>query len=343
MAVFLDEFFTRQEARAQSYDEPYRSLWRWIADAARGGKRLRPALVLLTHRHLAGPSPTAESGDVVRLAAAFELLHTAFVIHDDVIDRDLLRRGRANVEGQAIVAAIDAGAGDDRAAGYGRAAAILAGDLLISAAHRLVAGVSLPPRRREVLLDLVDDCVHRAAAGEHADVWSSMVAPADQQVVLETVANKTAAYSFGAPLQAGALMAGATADVRARLGQVGRHLGIAFQLRDDVLGVFGAEHVTGKSSTGDLREGKETLLIGHARHDPAWRDVAVLFGRPDLDADGAARLRTVIRDSGALEQVERHIADNVDAARALIAGLAVPAGLRQQLLQLSGVVGERWR
>lgn len=342
VARVLDDYFARQIDRAARYGEPYLRLWEVIRDTAAGGKRFRPALLLLTYRHLAehhGPLPR----EVTELAAALELLHASFVIHDDVIDHDLVRRGRPNVAGHAVVDAIDAGARTDAAASYGQASAILAGDLLLSAAHTLVAGLPAAPEHRHALLALLEECVIRTAAGEHADVWAAVASSPDEAGVITVVENKTAVYSFSVPLRAGGILAGADARTLAGLDRAGAHLGVAFQLRDDVLGVFGDEPTTGKSATGDLREGKETLLVAYARADHRWRQVADRFGRPDLDEESAERIRRVIRDSGALAKVETRIVLELGLARATLRELGAPPALQEVLVAVTEQPGGRRR
>ncbi|MDF0513581.1 polyprenyl synthetase family protein [Agromyces sp. H3Y2-19a] len=331
----IEAFFATRIARAVAHDAEYAQLWTAARDSAAGGKRLRPELVLAAHAAYAG----AGHGEAVRLALAFELLHTAFLMHDDVIDHDLVRRGAPNVTGRFMLEARARGLAVGRARDYGEAAAILAGDLLISAAHRIVAEVEAPDRVRAALLDVLDDCVFLTAAGEHADVRQATASPTRHEIIA-MIERKTAWYSFSAPLQAGALLGGAPRDAVDRLGEVGRHLGVAFQLRDDVLGVFGTSAVTGKSVVGDLREGKQTLLIAWARSDPAWRTVADDFGRPDLDDAAAARLREVIESTGARARVEAVIRERHAEAVAAIEFGDFPSALRAGLLATaSGCVG----
>lgn len=327
VAGFLDTFFAKRIAQASMHGDDYRRLWSAARDAASGGKRIRPALVFAAHRAFAG----AQTESAVHLAAAFELLHTAFVIHDDVIDHDLVRRGAPNVAGRFALEGIARGFAAGRANDYGEASAILAGDLLISGAHRLVAELDAPPAVRGALLELLDECVFLAAAGEHADVRHAAGATPCEREILAMIEHKTASYSFSAPLQAGALLGGATGDAVDRLGEIGRHLGVAFQLRDDVLGVYGRPELTGKSVLGDLREGKETLLIAYARGHAGWPDVAAEFGRGDLDDAAAARLRTAIEASGARSRVERLIVERCDAAMAAVSASLLPGTLRDQL------------
>jgi geranylgeranyl diphosphate synthase type II len=161
--------------------------------------------------------------------------------------------------------------------------------------------------------------------------------------IVAMIENKTASYSFSGPLRAGAILAGADREAVEGLGEVGGHLGVAFQLRDDVLGVYGEREVTGKTTIGDLREGKETLLIAYARADASWAKVADLFGRPDLDEAGAARIRRAITESGAHDRVEALIAARCRSAVQLIGGAGLPPGLADELTGIARECGERDR
>lgn len=335
----LAEFFARSISRAGAHGDAYRRLWIAARDAAAGGKRVRPRLVLAVHGAFEGD----DAGSAVATAAAFELLHTAFLMHDDVIDHDDVRRGIPNVTGRFAAEALEGGATAAHARDYGEASAILAGDLLISAAHRMIAALDVPAMRREALLELIDECVFLAAAGEHADVRFTLGERPTAGDIVAMIENKTASYSFSGPLRAGAILAGATPGTVDRLGEVGGHLGVAFQLRDDVLGVYGERDVTGKTTIGDLREGKETLLVAYARADATWAPVADRFGRPDLDDAGADLLRDAIAASGARERVEALIAARCRSAVDLIAGAGLPPGLADELIGVARECGERDR
>ncbi|MFK4730992.1 polyprenyl synthetase family protein [Agromyces mediolanus] len=350
---YLGSFFDDAIVRADAHAADYRRLWAAARDAASGGKRIRPRLVLAAHDALAPdgapgagvvPSGAPGSGthaEAVALAAAFELLHTAFLVHDDVIDRDLVRRGEPNVAGRFALDAALRGLERERADAYGQASAILAGDLLIAAAHSLVAGLDVPAARRRAILAVLDECVFAAAAGEHADVRHAAGVRPDEADILAMIEDKTACYSFSAPLRAGALLAGAGPAEVARLGEIGRRLGVAFQLQDDLLGVYGDERVTGKTTLGDLREGKETLLIAYARGHAAWVAASGAFGRPDLDEAGARPLRAAIEASGARARVEARIAEETTAARTAIASAGLPDRLEAELLGLAAEATRR--
>lgn len=336
----LSHYFAESRVRAAGYGDHYLALWDALEDATTGGKRLRPTLVLTAFSGLGGVDVTLAS----QVAVSFELLHTAFVIHDDVIDRDLLRRGVANISGRFTDRAFAQGAGPDQAAVWATAAGILAGDLALSEAHRILARLPISGETRVRLLDLFDRAVFVSAAGELADVTNTLSPhPLGLAEVVATLDQKTAVYSFEAPLQAGAVLAAASDEAIAALGRFGRLVGIAFQLTDDLLGVFGDPARTGKSASADLREGKQTALVAHARSIPGWDVIAPLVGKRDLTEGEAERARTHLEACGARQSVE-HLSRTY-AARAIDAldGSVLPSPLRETLVALAGCSVERSR
>ncbi|MFC8682722.1 polyprenyl synthetase family protein [Microbacterium ureisolvens] len=299
------------------------------ADAVTGGKRLRGRFCIAGWRAVeeaAGPagSPPAP---VIAAAAALEVFHAAALVHDDLIDNSDTRRGRP-----AAHRALEA---EHRGAGwfgdpdaFGRSSAILLGDLLVAWSDDLLEeglAETSPERaaaarrqyalmRREVTLGQFLDVAEESAF---------VTEPDDRHAerALRVASFKSARYSIQQPLAIGAALAGADAAQAAALAAFGHPVGMAFQLRDDVLGVFGDEAATGKPSGDDLREGKRTVLIAYAREalaPNARRIVDELVGDPTLDAAQIASLQQTIVDSGALERVERLIADYArEADRAL--------------------------
>lgn len=310
--------------RAARYGEEHAALWAALTEASEGGKRFRPALVLAAHEALGGRSAEAAA----QVGAALELLHTAFVVHDDVIDGDEVRRGRPNVSGTFAARAAGAGAAAERAGHLGATAGLLAGDLALAAALRTVATCPAPVVTVRRLLDLFDEALHATAAGELADVELSLALQPDTlPVVLTMEQRKTSAYSFQLPLQAGAILAEAGPEAVAGLGEAGRLLGIAFQLHDDLLGVFGDPQSTGKSATGDLREGKRTVLIAHARGTTAWARLSRLLGRPDLTDAQATEARRLLVEAGSRRFVEDLAEEHLARALAELHRLGMPDSL----------------
>ena len=298
-------------------------LWESVADSTQGGKRFRPALVTAAHQALGGRCPAAAA----RVGAAVEMLHTAFVIHDDVIDGDDVRRGRPNAIGTFTAQARRADAAADDAVAFGRAAGILAGDLALAAAIRAVARCGASTTVVDRLLDLFDVALHTTASGELADVRLALrpgSASLGESLAMEE--QKTSAYSFALPLQCGAVLAEAGDDTVARLGEAGRMLGIAFQLLDDLIGVFGDPARTGKSTTNDLRTRKQTPLLVHATSTPQAGDIWTYVGR-DLAEDELIEVRHLLTASGSRRFVEELVEVNLAEARQALEDLGIAADL----------------
>ena len=296
LADFVDQ---RVRLAARRGDVAVR-LWVDLAGVV-GGKLMRPRLAVAAYLGLGGDDPAA----VAPVAAAVEVLHTAMLVHDDLLDHDEVRRGRPNVAGATRARLegrdLDARAVEDQVL----AAGLLAGDLAIAAAFSLVASAPTGPQARLRIVQLLADGIETTVVGELLDMASALEAPRDVDA-LAVAELKTAAYSGSLPLVVGGILAGADEDVVTALGAVGSALGIAFQLTDDELGVFGDPGVTGKSVISDLREGKRTELLRRTYALASADQIAVLdrfVGNADLDEDGAAQVRAVMRHSGALDAV----------------------------------------
>ncbi|MEE1620946.1 polyprenyl synthetase family protein [Zafaria sp. J156] len=328
----------RQRRRAERLSAEAARLWRRLESTVPGGKMTRPRLVALGFDAFGG----GDREPMHRLACAFELLHAALLIHDDVIDRDVLRRGNPTVGASYAERAAAQRAPHARHAGD--SVAIIAGDLLLAAAVRLAADAVAGRREADDVLDAFHGAVEAAAAGELEDVllsWGDEPAPLADVLRMERL--KTAYYSFEAPLRAGALLAGADPVAAAALAAVGRELGAAYQIADDVLGTFGHPGATGKPSDSDLREGKSTVLTALAVQDP---EAASLL-RADRDArrrgedpDPAAAKRA-LQASGAPGEARRIASALCRSALDRAAGLKLPSGVVLEIERLGALVMQR--
>jgi geranylgeranyl diphosphate synthase, type II len=310
VAAAIEEILERGARHGRDLGPGYQRLWAELSAATADGKRLRPALFETGYRAWGGTDHRA--GSVI--AAAIELLHTAFVVHDDVIDGDDRRRGRLNVSGAHAADARARGADEGRAREFGVAAGILAGDLALTAALRAVATCPAPSGTVHRLLDLFDAALHATAAGELADVRLSLdLGAVTVEEALTMAERKTAIYSFALPLQAAAVLADVPEDAVVAAGAVGRLLGTSFQLVDDLLGVFGDPAETGKSALSDLRAGKQTSLIVHARATAAWPELSRHVGNPSITEADGARARALLDACGSHDFVRglatRHARD----------------------------------
>jgi geranylgeranyl diphosphate synthase type II len=331
----LARLFSLARKRAEPLGATYVELWDRIEASTTGGKRFRPRMVFAAYSALGGDDFEAAA----YVGAAFELLHTSLCLHDDVIDRDFTRRGAPNVAGAFRDRALAAGADATTAEHHGVSAAVIAGDLALFNAYRLIDRSGVAGEVRARLLEVMDEALFASAAGELIDIDFTL-RPAVPHVddILSMERLKTAVYSFEGPLQAGAILAGGSDETVATLGEFGREIGIAYQLVDDVLGVFGTEEETGKTTVGDLREGKRTVLIAYAASAPDWDGYADLFGDPALSDEGAATLRAHLVDSGARGFAEGLARYYVNRALARLVEPHIPAGLRSELHPVADAV-----
>ena len=315
VGAVLERLLTEVGPRAGRHGVLYARLWDELGRAVGGGKRFRGRLVVEVHDALGGPRRDAAA----QVGAALELLHVGFLVHDDLIDHDTMRRGELNLAARMGLVAREAGAPRAQAEELAEAAAVLAGDLAIALAHRLVATVAAPPDLHARLQELLWETVFVSVGGELGDVAAALgLQDVSLDDALQIAAEKTALYSFQAPLRAGAILAGAPAEVRGEVDAVGLALGKAFQLVDDLLGVFAPESVTGKSALSDLREGKATTLMLHARALPVWQVIAADVGRPDLEEETAVGVRRALARSEAPARVVRQARAELDAVDGLL-------------------------
>jgi geranylgeranyl diphosphate synthase type I len=302
------------------------------SDALRGGKRLRARFCLTGWRAVAesgGRPDDAAPDGVVCAAAALEIFHAAALVHDDLIDNSDTRRGRPATHRALEAIHRDAGWHGDAAA-FGRSGAILLGDLLVAWSDDLLeeglASRSSPAAsaaraeyarmRRDVTIGQFLDVAEESAFVAH---------PGDTHAerALRVASLKSARYSIQQPLLIGAALAEADSAQYDALSAFGHPVGMAFQLRDDVLGVFGDAAVTGKPSGDDLREGKRTVLVAYAREalpSGARRVFDELIGDPTLDDEQIAALQSTIVDTGALGRVEQLIGDYAHTADRALSG-----------------------
>ncbi|CDJ98926.1 Geranylgeranyl pyrophosphate synthase [Microbacterium sp. C448] len=336
----IDGALARIQRRAEPFGGVFAELGSAIQRSAQGGKRFRPALVVATFESLGGDAST--NGCVYPVAAAFELLHAAFLMHDDILDHDTMRRGVPNVSGQFRSYATRWGADASGAALVGDAAGLLAGDLLLHESQRLIALCPATEDERVRLLDLLDEAVLVSAAGELADVAHSVLdkepAAAD---ILAVTHDKTAVYSFAAPLRAGALLAGASPEVEAMLAQFGSRLGLAYQLVDDLIGAFGTDEQAGRPAGADLREAKQTALIALARATATWSQVSDALALAHTGPIAVRHAQDMLDGSGARNELERLVNNALSEARELILPGYVPPATARMLGDLVSAVEAR--
>lgn len=338
----LDTFVDRQAVRLEPLGDDAARLVSAARDAVSGGKRFRAMFCHWGFHAVRPPADAAEEQGLVRAAAALEILHASALVHDDFMDASDTRRGRPSVHRSfAREHRRDAWRGD--ADQYGAAAAILLGDLLLSWADELLRTSGLPAPVVLDALACLDVTRSEVIAGQFLDVSVQARGDADVAQSMQVLLYKSAKYSVERPLHLGAALAGAAPETIEALSAYGVPLGEAFQLRDDLLGVFGDPEVTGKPAGDDLAEGKRTVLVAialaHATPDGAAKLEAGL-GRP-LEGREVAELQRVIESSGAHAEVERRIASlTTQSLEALEAADFTPAA-KEQLRALAMAATQR--
>ncbi len=279
----------------------------------RGGKRFRAILVLAGYHIATGKAPRP----VIRAAAAMEHFQSWMLIHDDIIDHAEERRGGPTVHREMATAHAREqriGSGEDYGVGIG----ITLGDLEEPFTVEAILLARAPPGARLAALEEYIAMTRRTAYGQLLDVRNGTLAPESvtEADVLRVHELKSAVYTVVAPLTIGVLLGGGRTSLRRDLGAIGTDLGVAFQLRDDILGAGFDAEATGKSSN-DLIEGKRTLLVVRAWRDGTEADRACLarvLGNPNATPEDVDRAREAIRSTGSLDYSERRISELTERA-----------------------------
>ncbi len=247
-----------------------------------GGKRVRPALLLLIAKALANGKETAHT---LEMAAVVEFIHTATLLHDDVVDESTLRRGRETAN-----------------AAFGNAASVLVGDFLYSRAFQMMVG----PNDLRVM-QILSDATNTIAEGEVLQLLNLHDPEVDEASYLQVIRYKTAKL-FEASSELGAILAKASASEREQAAAFGRHIGTAFQLMDDLLDYTASAAQMGKNAGDDLREGKPTLpliyLLENGTAEERLLVRAAIEQSEDLPADIFEQILQAVQDSGALDYTQ---------------------------------------
>ncbi|MEP6666258.1 MAG: polyprenyl synthetase family protein [Nocardioidaceae bacterium] len=315
VATVLDRFVDDKQQALSPLGADVRPLLAAARRAVGGGKRLRPAFAYWGWR-AAGGSAGKDDG-IIAASSAIELVHASALVHDDVMDDSATRRGepaahhlftreRQNIDATVV-----------HAERFGRSAAILLGDLLLSWSDELLSQSDFKPKDLARGRIYFDKLRTEVVAGQYLDVLTQTSTRSSAADAMRVVRYKSAKYTVERPLQFGAALHKDHPRLLAALSSYGIPLGEAFQLRDDILGVFGETTVTGKPTGDDIREGKRTLLVARAFDKAGPTQHALLsknVGDSNVDAAGIAAVQEVLQETGALADVETVIEELTSAA-----------------------------
>ncbi|MER5806640.1 polyprenyl synthetase family protein [Streptomyces sp. NPDC002033] len=305
-----------------------------------GGKRLRPLLCVIGWHAGGGHGDIAP---VMKVAASLELFHAFCLIHDDVMDDSRTRRGQPTVH-RALAEQHTSGNGRGNAERFGASGAILVGDLALSWSDELVHTAGLTTAQITRVLPLIHEMRTEVMYGQYLDIAATGSPTADLDRALAIARYKTAKYTVERPLHIGAALAGADVGLLTALSDFALPIGEAFQLHDDLLGIYGNPAVTGKPCTDDLRDGKHTAVVAialqRADHDQR-QSLTGLIGNGDLDEDGADRIRAILSGTGARHTVEQMIQSRCEQAERALSQAPFPAAARHALRTLARAATER--
>lgn len=300
-----------------------------------GGKRLRPAFCYWGWRGAGGGDDPA----IYTAAASLELLQASALVHDDVMDKSDLRRGMPAAH-RRFQALHENSAWHGSAEQFGEGAAILLGNLLLIWSGEMWRTSGLPAASLAAAQPVHDHMRTELMCGQYLDLLEQAHGENTFDSALRVALYKSGKYSVEQPLRLGLVLGAGAREpwVDELCVTYGRRVGIAFQLRDDILGVFGDPAETGKPAGDDLREGKRTMLVARTLALAAPGDAALmrkLLGDPALDAEGVAALRSVIEGSGALAACEEMIAEYLEAALGCLAEAPITQAARSGLAELA--------
>jgi geranylgeranyl diphosphate synthase type I len=264
-----------------------------------GGKRIRPALVY----YGALANGQRDEKKVIRVAAAIELVHTFLLIHDDIIDNGEFRHGIKTINshyeaiGKKLFALKDPKA-------FGNSMAVIVGDKVYALALRMICESGFESEKIQRAVSMLQSIVATTIVGQSQDILIECKKKVVEQEVISMYENKTAKYSFEGPLQLGLILGeGENKYLKKIFTKISLPLGIAFQIQDDIIGIFGNKKETGKSASSDIEEGKQTLLVVKAKEFASRSQLASLkeiLGKQDLANSEIKKFLEIIKETGSL-------------------------------------------
>lgn len=271
--------------------------------ALSGGKRLRPAFMYYGYLAAGGK----EEEKIIKASVSVELVHLFLLIHDDIIDRDERRHGMDTVHyrysqiGRKLFARKDH-------EHFGNSMALIIGDMVNALGNKIIFNSGFKPENIMKALTRLQQIISYTVIGQSQDIFIEYRGKATEREVLQMYENKTAKYTIEGPMHLGASLAGASEEFLEKLSHYALPIGIAFQIQDDILGIFGSEKKLGKKVGSDIEEGKQTILVVKALHRGNFRQRKLLhslLGKRDLLKEEAQMFQSIITETGSLEYAKK--------------------------------------
>jgi len=333
----IKEYYSKEAKRRDYTSSFYRKLHANTEDfVLTGGKRLRPLLLLIG---FLGYSP--EGTDVkkaLKVAASIEVLHSFLLVHDDIVDKDDMRRGKPAMHSR-IAPHIPEGITSSEDI------AIILGDMMMFHSLDLALDSKIEPKRIVKALKVMTDSAINTAIGEIYDLLDNnkSLTKTEFEHILFVMTYKTSRYTISMPLAMGAILAGSEKNPE-DFEEIANLLGVAFQLQDDLLGVFGDMEKIGKSITSDIEEGKKTLIMKWLYDDSTEEEKKFILenlGKGEIGKEEFEKIKALIMEHGIKERIEKYIDEMLDEARVEAKGLAMNKKSTDLLLYLIDILAGR--
>lgn len=323
-----ENYFQQWKKQIEKINPELLNLLDLFIEANKGGKKIRGSLVRLGYKLFANE----KTDSIDDCAIAYEIFQTAILAHDDIIDKSDLRRGRETLFKKL---------GGDH---YAISQTICLGDIGFFLANQIIAESGFSSDKKAKALGYFNNAMAETVLGEILDIDAPLKNKIDKNMINQIYTYKTARYTFVGPLQMGAILAGASDNKLEIIKKFGDALGIAFQIQDDILGVFGSEKELGKSVTSDVEEGKATLLIAFAKENGSEADLKHLeksYGKGIINNEDFEKVKQIFTKTGALDQAQAEAVQYVVEAKKLIPQITEKNEYQNLLVQMADFLVER--
>jgi geranylgeranyl diphosphate synthase type I len=300
----IDDYFNQYKKNTTQNDKKIAQLISEIQNITQDGKRVRSALIYYTYLAFGGKN----SKNIINLSMFIEFLHTYFLIHDDIMDQDNIRRGKETIhfKYKKIYQKIKT---NNHAEIYGQSIAILAGDLASMMSYDIINKSDFNDKTKKKIIDKTNEITHNTIAGQFYDLNLEIAPKISKKDILNVYIKKTAQYTIEGPMILGAIIASKGNKQNLDLiKQFAIPLGIAFQIQDDILGIFGDEKKLGKPIGSDIKENKQTILTWYAyslANDSQKKILDSCLGNQNLTAKDLENFRQVILETKSLEYAKK--------------------------------------
>ncbi|MDO8529416.1 MAG: polyprenyl synthetase family protein [bacterium] len=338
--IELEAFFNKTIKDTTQKDE-------FIADSLRyvkkltlsGGKRLRAALMYYGYLACGGK----EEKEMIKTSVSIELIHIFLLIHDDIIDRDLKRHGVDTIHhtyekiGKKIFSQSD----NEH---FGKSMAIIIGDMIGALGNQIIFNSSFNPELVVKALSKLQSIVSLTVIGQSQDLYIEYKRKATEKEILKMYENKTAKYTIEGPLQLGAILGRASDETLKKIGNYAIPIGIAFQIQDDILGIFGSEEKMGKSVGADIKEGKQTILLskaGEKANKEQKKNLERIFGNQSITKKEVGEFRKIIIETGSLEYAKNLSTELISGGKRELEKLEIKGEAKNFLLGMADYMMSR--